>query len=146
MVVCSYATNFCKGNCMIHNDSGKVLSQNISRSNALTAEAKLDNMHQKCFQVGYRTTQAPSQALNINKSASLASIKVGHAFDPRLDDYALVIHGIAQRMPWPCLRLHFCAEFSVETWSTLFLYQHPSLAKGLAAFCSNHAKTVGLLG
>ena len=27
----------------------------------------------------------------------------------------------------------------------LFLYQHPSLAEGLAAVCSTHAKTVGLL-
>ena len=28
----------------------------------------------------------------------------------------------------------------------LFLYQHPSLAEGLAAVCSTHARTVGLLG
>lgn len=102
MVVCSYATNCCKENCMIHTDSEKVVSQTISRSNAWTAEAKLDNMRQKCSQVGYRRTQAPSQALNINRSASLASLKVVHAFDSRLDDYALVIHGIAQRMPWSC--------------------------------------------
>ena len=79
---------------------------------------RLQNMRQKCSQVGHRTTQAPSQGLNINRSASLASLKVAHAFDSRLDDYAIVIHGIAQRMPWPCLRLHVCSEFSVETCST----------------------------
>ena len=109
MVVCSYELLQRK----LH--SGKVLSQTISWVKCLDCRTCTRNAPK------WGTGQAPSpkpQALNINRSASLASLKVAHAFDSRLDDYAIVIHGMAQRMPWPCLRLHVCSEFSVETCST----------------------------